>query len=154
MAKETRHFMDEADIGSGEKTPGQHETEKEVASVKVPQIGNPQDGRQLQEVVEEQQYADRPSALNGRNQENADQQGPLTQQPNLASHFLQSGTHIARVAVAYRDDKTYEAQVFVRLTREPQIAETYIPVGIFGSEAEALAAAEDRARRALKNNEF
>lgn len=67
---------------------------------------------------------------------------------------LQSGTHIARIAALPEPDGTFEAQVFVRLSREPEIAETYIPVGIYPNEADALQAAEERARRALDNHEF
>lgn len=33
MATEPRHFIDETDIGSGEKTPGQLDTEAEVRKV-------------------------------------------------------------------------------------------------------------------------
>jgi hypothetical protein len=67
---------------------------------------------------------------------------------------LQSGTHIARTAAVLQPDATWEAQVFVRLSREPEIAETYIPAGIYGSEEEALSAAQERARRALDEHEF
>ena len=48
----------------------------------------------------------------------------------------------------------FEAQVFVRLTSEPAAAETYIPAGLFETEQEALEAADQRARRALDENEF
>lgn len=72
----------------------------------------------------------------------------------MTGHILQSGTHIARIAASQQPDGTFEAQVFVRLTREPEIAETYIPAGICATEAEALAAAEERANRALKEHEF
>jgi hypothetical protein len=51
-------------------------------------------------------------------------------------------------------DGTYEAQVFVRLTREPEIAETFIPAGIHPDEPSALQAAQERARRALDEHEF
>jgi hypothetical protein len=51
-------------------------------------------------------------------------------------------------------DGTYEAQVYVRLTREPEVAETYIPAGIHPDERSALEAAQQRARRALDNHEF
>ena len=67
---------------------------------------------------------------------------------------LQSGTHIARIAAQPEPDGTFEAQVFVRLSREPEIAETYIPVGIYPTEADAMHAAEQRARRALDEHEF
>ena len=72
----------------------------------------------------------------------------------MAGRILQSGTHIARTATVKMPDGTWEAQVFVRLTREPEIAETYIPVGIYQSETEALQAAEQRAVRAIENQEF
>lgn len=71
-----------------------------------------------------------------------------------SGRVLQSGTHIARIAAMPEPDGTFEAQVFVRLSREPEIAETYIPVGVYPSEADALQAAEERARRALDNHEF
>ncbi|MDB5772018.1 MAG: hypothetical protein JWM42_2392, partial [Burkholderia sp.] len=51
-------------------------------------------------------------------------------------------------------DHTYEAQVYVRLSREPEVAETYIPAGTFPTEAEAWIAAEQRANRAFKEHEF
>ncbi len=72
----------------------------------------------------------------------------------MASHILQSGTHIARINAVQQPDGTYEAQVFVRLAREPEIAETYIPAGICATEDEAWAVAEQRANRALKEHEF
>lgn len=68
--------------------------------------------------------------------------------------ILQSGTHIARVLAIHLPDDTFEAQVFVRLTREPEIAETYIPAGIYSTEADAWTAAEERAQRALREHEF
>lgn len=71
-----------------------------------------------------------------------------------SGRVLQSGTHIARIAALPQPDGTFEAQVFVRLSREPELAETYIPVGIYANEAEALEAAEGRARRAIDNHEF
>ncbi len=67
---------------------------------------------------------------------------------------VQSGTHIARIVALLEPDGTFEAQVYVRLSREPEIAETYIPVGIYSTEADALQAAEARARRAIDNHEF
>jgi hypothetical protein len=72
----------------------------------------------------------------------------------MTGYILQSGTHIARIAAIQQPDGTYEAQVFVRLSREPEIAETYIPAGICATEAEALTTAEQRANRALKEHEF
>lgn len=72
----------------------------------------------------------------------------------MTPHILQSGTHIARIDAIQQPDGTYEAQVFVRLAREPEIAETYIPAGICATEQEAWALAEQRANRALTENEF
>ncbi|MDB5840980.1 MAG: hypothetical protein JWQ23_2932 [Herminiimonas sp.] len=72
----------------------------------------------------------------------------------MTGHVLQSGTHIARIESVKQPDGTYEAQVFVRLSREPEIAETYIPVGLFGSDEEALEAARQRATRAIEQQEF
>jgi hypothetical protein len=72
----------------------------------------------------------------------------------MAGRVFQSGTHIARIAALQQPDGTFEAQVFVRLVREPEIAETYIPAGICATEAEAMAAAEQRAVRALEQHEF
>jgi hypothetical protein len=134
MAPENRHFMDEADIGSGEKTPGQHDVEKDVQSVYGSKAGEPLDGSHQHQAVDEQRYAQ--------------------QTPSAASRVLQSGTHLARITVARQEDETFEAQVYVRLTREPEIAETYIPAGSFATEAEAWAAAEERATRAFKEHEF
>lgn len=56
-----RHFMDEADIGSGEKTPSQLEDMEQTAHLKEQQEqakkeAAPQDGSRLYQVVEEQQY--------------------------------------------------------------------------------------------------
>ena len=67
---------------------------------------------------------------------------------------LLDGDHVARILAVKQEDDTYEAQVYVRLAREPAIAETYIPAGIYGTEAEAWAAAESRANRAFKEREF
>jgi hypothetical protein len=72
----------------------------------------------------------------------------------MESRTLQSGTHIARIDFSAMPDGLYEGQVFVRLSREPEVAETYIPVGLFPSEEEALQAAQERAERALRENEF
>lgn len=74
--------------------------------------------------------------------------------PTAGGRVLQSGTHLARILAVKQEDDTYEAQVYVRLTREPPQAETYIPVGIYGTEAEAWSAAEQRAQRAFDENEF
>ncbi|RZI41639.1 hypothetical protein EGT07_18085 [Herbaspirillum sp. HC18] len=68
--------------------------------------------------------------------------------------MLQSGTHLARIVAAAQPDGTFEARVYVRLTREPELAETYIPAGTYPSEAEAWTAAEERAKRAFEEHEF
>lgn len=72
----------------------------------------------------------------------------------MTGRILQSGSHIARTDTERLPDGLYEAQVFVRLSREPEVAETYIPVGMFPSREEALKAAEERAARALRDHEF
>jgi hypothetical protein len=128
--------MNEPDIGSGEHSPGQQDVDHDVRSVNGTVPGTTQDGRQyMHQQVEEQAYANqRPDAPPGR--------------------VLQSGTHLARILAARQDDGTYEAQVYVRLTREPEVAETYIPSGTFLTEEEAWKAAEERARRALEQHEF
>ncbi len=72
----------------------------------------------------------------------------------MEARIIQSGTHIAKIRAAQQPDGSFEAQVFVRLEREPEVAETYIPVGIFQTETEALEAAEQRAERAINENEF
>lgn len=72
----------------------------------------------------------------------------------MTGRILQSGSHIARIETVEMPDGTWEAQVFVRLAREPEIAETYIPAGIFVTEAEAAQAAEQRAVRAIEEQEF
>jgi hypothetical protein len=114
MGQQTKHYMDEADIGSGEKTAGQQDVERDERS--VPPNGS----------------------------EGADMPGRI----------LQSGTHLARILALAQPDGTYEAQVYVRLTREPEVAETYIPAGTYPTEAEAWAAAEQRAQRAFQEHEF
>jgi len=114
MGQQTKHYMDEADIGSGEKTPGQQDVERDESSVP-------------------------PNGV-----ENASTPGRI----------LQSGTHLARILALAQPDGTYEAQVYVRLTREPEVAETYIPAGTYPTEDEAWAAAEQRARRAFEEHEF
>jgi hypothetical protein len=110
MAPETKHLLNEADVGSGEKTPGQRDVERDEMSLS--------DGQ------------------------------------STPGRMLQSGTHLARILAVKQPDDTYEAQVYVRLTREPEVAETYIPAGIFGTEAEAWQAAEERANRAFTEHEF
>lgn len=72
----------------------------------------------------------------------------------MNGRIMQRGDHLARIDAVQLPDATYEAQVFVRLTREPEIAETYIPAGIYSTETEAWAAAEARAARAFREHEF
>ena len=72
----------------------------------------------------------------------------------MAEQIMQSGSHVARIATQPQADGTFEGQVFVRLAREPEIAETYIPAGIGATEAEAFELARERAARALDENEF
>jgi hypothetical protein len=124
MAKVTKHFMDEADIGSGEKNPAQKEVEQEQRSI------NPK--------------------ASGKEQ----QRQPDDSNQNATGRILRHGSHLARILALAQPDGTYEAQVYVRLTREPELAETYIPAGIFNTEAEAWVAAEERAKRAFKEHEF
>jgi hypothetical protein len=72
----------------------------------------------------------------------------------MTDRILQNGAHIARITAVQMPDATFEARVFVRLTREPEIAETYIPAGIFPTFDEAMKGAEVRAQRALDGDEF
>lgn len=72
----------------------------------------------------------------------------------MEGRVLKNGTHIARLMAIRLPDDTFEAQVFVRLEREPEIAETYIPAGVFPTESAAWAAAEERANRAFNEHEF
>lgn len=72
----------------------------------------------------------------------------------MTGRILKNGSHIARLNTVAQPDGTFEAQVYVRLTREPEIAETYIPAGIFATEAEAWEGARQRAQRALVEHEF
>ncbi len=72
----------------------------------------------------------------------------------MSDKVLQNGTHIARYDAVEKPDHAFEAQVFVRLAREPEIAETYIPVGLYPTEEEALASARERAARALQEHEL
>lgn len=123
MGQQTKHLLDEADIGSGEKPPGQQDVEKDERA--VPPLhghdgssGSTGDG----------------GASDGR--------------------VLQDGTHLARILAAPQSDGTFEAQVYVRLTREPEVAETYIPVGTYPTADEAWRAAEERAQRAFREQEF
>lgn len=119
MAKEITHYLNEPDIGSGEKTAAQHEIDQEMQSIPTPS-----------------------------NQTSTLQNG------SLPGRILQRGDHIARILATEKPDNTYEAQVFVRLAREPELAETFIPAGIYGTEADALTAAEVRANRAIEEHEF
>ncbi|HYD82354.1 MAG TPA: hypothetical protein VEC06_21330 [Paucimonas sp.] len=145
MAGNSKIFTTEAGAagGSGKERPGQG------AQASVTH-GAPQDGRQLQEVVEEQQFAEMPSLLDGRNFQDEGQ----PQQEADRSKRLTLGTHIARYLAIRLPNGSYEAQVYVRLAREPEVAETYIPAGTFVQESEAWSAAEERARRALDEREF
>ena len=113
MGQQVKHLMDEPDIGSGDKSPGQVDVERDEQSLGGGPGGDGQEGR-----------------------------------------VLQSGTHLARIVARPQPDGTFEAQVYVRLTREPEVAETYIPAGTFPTEAEAWAAAEERAQRAFNEHEF
>ncbi len=72
----------------------------------------------------------------------------------MTGNTLQNGSHVARTDVKLMPDGTYEAQVYVRLSREPEVAETYIPAGIHPDETSALYAAQQRAQRALDEHEF
>ena len=82
------------------------------------------------------------------------QPGQSSESGQLPGRILRSGSHIARIVAMPEGDGTFEAQVFVRLAREPEIAETYIPVGMYGTEEAAWTAAEERATRAIENHEF
>lgn len=72
----------------------------------------------------------------------------------MPEDLLKNGDHIARIATVLEPDGTYAAQVYVRLEREPELAETYIPAGVHGTEEEALAAARERAVEALREHQF
>lgn len=117
MEQDKRHWINEPDIGSGEKSAAQREIEREQSALGA------------QRAMDE-----RPDGEGGE--------------------VLRSDNHLARVATRKQDDGTYEAQVYVRLAREPKVAETYIPAGTFPSEEEAHAAARERAERALREQEF
>jgi hypothetical protein len=148
MAKQTSHLMDEADIGSGEKSQAQKDIEREERTISEPHVGRAQNGSQFPQVVEEQMYSEqRPTAEEQRPRHSAGQGS----QPG---RILQEGDHIARIAATELPDHMFEAQVYVRLSREPEVAETYIPAGTFATEAEAWTAAEERARRAFSEHEF
>lgn len=120
-----RHWTDEPDIGSGERSPGQEDVERDARAV----------GDAVQDNANNQQ-------ANGGGQRDVD------------GRILRSGTHLARILATKQPDGQYEAQVFVRLTREPEDAETYIPAGLFPTESDAWHAAEERAQRAFRENEF
>ncbi len=122
MGQQEKHLTDEADIGSGDKSLGQKDVERDEATISA--------ARNAQE---------------GNGQDNG---------ASAAGRVLQSGTHLARILAVPQPDGTFEAQVYVRLTREPEVAETYIPVGMYPTEAEAWKAAEERARRAFDEREF
>lgn len=72
----------------------------------------------------------------------------------MTGRILRSGSHIARMAVVVQPGGMFEAQVYVRLAREPEVAETYFPAGIFDTEEEAWTGARQRATRALAEHEF
>lgn len=148
MSQEHSHFMDEADIGSGEKNAGQHDVERDVRAVHGTKQSEALDGSHHDDVTDEQRYAQQ------RPPSPAPQAGNDDGQDSAPSRVLQSGTHLARIVVPRQPDGTFEAQVYVRLTREPEVAETYIPAGTFGTQTEAWAAAEDRAKRAFSEHEF
>lgn len=124
MAQQPKHWVTEADIGSGEKTPGQEDVERDENTL---------------------------SALkpNGHGQEPSGADGS-----GATGRTLQHGNHLARILAHKQPDGTYEAQVYVRLTREPDTAETYIPAGTYPTEEQAWNAAEERAKRAFNENEF
>lgn len=122
MGQETKHLLNEADVGSGEKSASQKDIEQDERSVKDTA---PSDNAQT-----------------------------IVSDTSASGRLLQSGNHLARIDVAKQPDETFEAQVFVRLTREPEVAETYIPAGTFATEVEAWKAAEERARRAFEEREF
>lgn len=122
MAQQPKHWITESDIGSGEKSPGQEDVERDALALGA-----------------ERHNGGKPQASNG---------------DANAGKVLRDGTHLARILAAPQPDGQYEAQVYVRLTREPEAAETYIPAGTFMTEAEAWRAAEERAQRAFRENEF
>lgn len=131
MAQDTKHLLDEADIGSGEKTSAQKEVEHEQQSL--------QDSKATEPL---------------KNQAPTEQPAGSQETSSSPGKMLRSGTHLARILAVAQPNHTFEAQVYVRLTREPEVAETYIPAGIFDTEAEAWAAAEERAKRAFEEQEF
>jgi hypothetical protein len=161
--------MNEPDIGSGEKTAEQRDIDKLLTSLDVPSQPEAKDNKQTLVPAEEQKPAEQRLPCDDRNVEEVDRMAelerppgeqldqevmPAESQPDAPRKILQNETHIARATIAKMSNGFYEAQVYVRLTREPEIAETYIPAGIFASESEAFAAAEERAKRALEAHEF
>ena len=55
MTAQIRHLMDEADIGSGEKSPAELETQHQINQIgRSVQAARPLDGRQQQSTVDEQ----------------------------------------------------------------------------------------------------
>jgi hypothetical protein len=133
MAQDIKHFQDEADIGSGEKTSAQKEVEREQQSLEGTKATEPLERNQEKQPM--------------KNREEEGESSP-------PGRILRSGTHLARILAVAVPNHTFEAQVYVRLTREPEVAETYIPAGIFATEEQAWAAAEERARRAFEEHEF
>lgn len=124
MTQQSKHWINESDIGSGEKPPSQEDIEREERALGA-----------------------------SRSDEDA-QNAPNGNGSSEHGRVLQDGDHLARIQARKMPDETYEAQVYVRLTREPETAETYIPAGTFPSEEQAWAAAEERAKRAFRENEF
>jgi hypothetical protein len=143
MAPQIKHFMDEPDIGSGEKNPAQEDVEREQNSIHPKADTQSSNGAQETQNMNGKQ-AEQPTGNSERTARESGTEGRL----------LKSGTHLARILALAQPDGTYEAQVYVRLTREPEVAETYIPAGTFTTEEEAWAAAEERASRAFKEHEF
>ncbi len=142
--KDSAYF---GDTGNVEHELEQQQIQHDVDAIKAAQAGGAQDGSRLQEVVDEQQYLKQPhSKMSPQNQQASNS--------DVAGSVLQSGDHCARISARLLPDGTYEAQVFLRLTREPALAETYVPAGIFPTEAQARQGAEQRARRALEQHEF
>jgi hypothetical protein len=145
MGRKENHFLNEDDIGSGEPNPGQEDVQRDVEAVNAAQAGHKQDGHLLQQIIDEQQYAEKKHSEAERNAGDSEDPGEDT---------LQNGTHLARIATQPMSDGMFEAQVYVRLAREPEVAETYIPAGTFPTEDQAWRAAYQRARRALESHEF
>lgn len=139
MAPQPRHYMDEPDIGSGEKAPAQDEVERDERRIN-PAASHPNG----------EQKAQKPNGRHADGHPREQDHPPAAQEGRI----LRSDEHLARIVAVRQSDETFEAQVYVRLAREPEIAETYIPVGTFPTEAEAWKAAEERAKRAFREHEF